>query len=55
MKTSKILQDCHDLLISKEWKDTSITSDGDEMSCMQLPPEWKLDGKVMKITVSCIN
>ncbi|KYM81019.1 StAR-related lipid transfer protein 3 [Atta colombica] len=50
MKTSKMLQDCHDLLTSKEWKDTSITSDGDEMSCMQLPPEWKLDGKVMKIT-----
>ncbi|KYN30987.1 StAR-related lipid transfer protein 3 [Trachymyrmex septentrionalis] len=49
MKTSKMLQDCHDLLTSKEWKDTSITSDGDEMSCMQLPPEWKLDGKVMKI------
>ncbi|EGI62870.1 StAR-related lipid transfer protein 3 [Acromyrmex echinatior] len=49
MKTSKMLQDCHDLLTSKEWKDTSITSDGDEMSCMQLPSEWKLDGKVMKI------
>ncbi|KAG5327091.1 STAR3 protein, partial [Pseudoatta argentina] len=49
MKTSKMLQDCHDLLTSKEWKDTSITSDGDEMSYMQLPPEWKLDGKVMKI------
>lgn len=55
MKTSKMLQDCHDLLTSKEWKDISITSDGDEMSCMQLPSEWKLDGKVMKIMVSCIN
>ncbi|KYN07617.1 PREDICTED: steroidogenic acute regulatory protein-like [Cyphomyrmex costatus] len=49
MRTSKMLQDCHDLLTSKEWKDISITNDGDEMSYMQLPSEWKLEGKVMKI------
>ncbi|XP_011165520.1 steroidogenic acute regulatory protein-like [Solenopsis invicta] len=49
-KTSKMLQDCHDLLTSEEWKDTTITNDGDEVSCMQLPSEWKLGGKVMKIT-----
>lgn len=47
-----MLQDSHDLLTSKEWKDTIITNDGDEMSFMQLPPEWELGGKVVKITVS---
>ncbi|KAL0109977.1 hypothetical protein PUN28_013548 [Cardiocondyla obscurior] len=49
-KVSKMLQDCHDLLTSAEWKDIIVTNDGDEMACMQLPPEWKLDGKVLKIT-----
>jgi len=43
-----MLQDCHDLLTSTEWKDIIITNDGDEMSCMQISPE--LGGKVMKIT-----
>lgn len=54
MRAYKMLQDCHDLLTSKEWKDTIITNDGDEISCMQLSPEWKLDGKILKITVSCM-
>ncbi|XP_024884666.1 steroidogenic acute regulatory protein-like [Temnothorax curvispinosus] len=45
-----MLQDCHDLLTSTEWKDIIITNDDDEMSCMQFPPEWKIDGKVLKIT-----
>ncbi|XP_011874941.1 PREDICTED: stAR-related lipid transfer protein 3 isoform X2 [Vollenhovia emeryi] len=49
-KASNILQNCHDLLTSKEWKDPILTNDGDEVSCMQLPPEWKVDGKVLKIT-----
>ncbi|XP_012538220.1 steroidogenic acute regulatory protein-like [Monomorium pharaonis] len=49
-RTSKMLQNCHDLLTSKEWKDTIITNNGDEISCMQLPAEWKLDGKTVKIT-----
>lgn len=49
---SKMIHDCHDLLTSKEWKVATITNDGDEMFYMQLPPEWKLDGKVWKITVS---
>lgn len=47
-----MLQNCHNLLTSKEWKIETITTDGDEVSYMQLPPEWKLDGKVMRITVS---
>jgi len=45
-----MLQDCHDLLTLTEWKDIIITNNGDEMSCMQVSPEWKLDRKVMKIT-----
>jgi len=45
-----MLQDCHDLLTSTEWKDIIITNNGDEMSCMQVSPEWKLGGKIMKIT-----
>ncbi|TGZ47536.1 StAR-related lipid transfer protein 3 [Temnothorax longispinosus] len=49
-RASKMLQDCHDLLTSTEWKDIIITNDDDEMSCMQFPPEWKIDGKVLKIT-----
>jgi len=43
-----MLQDCHDLLTLTEWKDITITNNGDEMSCMQVSPEWKL-GKVKKI------
>ncbi|KAL6442331.1 hypothetical protein ACFW04_002528 [Cataglyphis niger] len=50
MRASKMLQNCHNLLTSKEWKIETITTDGDEVSYMQLPPEWKLDGKVMRIT-----
>ncbi|XP_071558955.1 steroidogenic acute regulatory protein-like [Temnothorax nylanderi] len=48
-RASKMLQDCHDLLTSTEWKDIIIANDDDEMSCMQLSPEWKLDGKVLKV------
>ncbi|XP_029167014.1 steroidogenic acute regulatory protein-like [Nylanderia fulva] len=47
---SKMLRNCHNLLTSKEWKIETITSDGDEVSYMQLPSEWKIDGKVVKIT-----
>lgn len=50
MKVSKLLQNCHNLLTSKEWKIETVTTDGDEISYMQLPPEWKPDGKAMKIT-----
>ncbi|CAL1688207.1 unnamed protein product [Lasius platythorax] len=49
-RASKMLQNCHNLLTSKEWKVETITTDGDEVSYMQLPSEWKLDGKVMRIT-----
>lgn len=51
MKASKLLQNCHNLLTSKEWKIETVTTDGDEISYMQLPSEWKPDGKAMKITV----
>lgn len=49
-RASKMSQNCYNLLTSKEWKVETITTDGDEVSYMQLPSEWKLDGKVMKIT-----
>jgi len=43
-----VLQSCYDLLMSEEWKIETTSSNGDEVSYMQLPKE----GKIMKITVN---
>ncbi|KAH0955926.1 hypothetical protein HN011_007514 [Eciton burchellii] len=45
-KASTVLQSCYDLLMSEEWKIETTSSNGDEVSYMQLPKE----GKIMKIT-----
>ncbi|RLU17971.1 hypothetical protein DMN91_010212 [Ooceraea biroi] len=45
-KASTVLQSCHDLLTSKEWKIETRSEHGDEVSYMQLPKE----GKIMKVT-----
>ncbi|XP_020286625.1 steroidogenic acute regulatory protein-like [Pseudomyrmex gracilis] len=47
---SKSLENCYSLLMSQEWKIETVTPDGDEISYMQLPSEWKQEGKVIKIT-----
>ncbi|XP_014468240.1 PREDICTED: stAR-related lipid transfer protein 3 [Dinoponera quadriceps] len=46
-KASKLLQSCHDLLTSKEWKVECTTTEGDVVSYMELP---KPDGRIVKIT-----
>ncbi|XP_011632177.1 steroidogenic acute regulatory protein-like [Pogonomyrmex barbatus] len=49
-RASKMSQNCYDLLTSKEWKITTTSKEGDEISCLQFLPEWIPDGKVMKIS-----
>ncbi|XP_032687027.1 steroidogenic acute regulatory protein-like [Odontomachus brunneus] len=46
-KASKLLQNCHDLLTSKEWKVETTTTEGDVVSYMQPP---KPGGRIVKIT-----
>lgn len=45
-KATMILQKCHDLLTSKEWKMETVSNQGDEVYYMHLPKE----GKIIKIT-----